>query len=126
MKVEVLNCGAKCTTSMKSMLAFRQNIEDLLIRTNLRSHKTDELISQLKDEGIEILNSELDRNTVVVWIWCRSQAALANCQRVYESNQLRDVLFGVPNTFITDQSKVINIDQNQFKKTIGKFLKALS
>src|SRR6218665_661841 len=109
-KVEVRNRGTKCT-----MESLRKSIEDLLIRTNPRSHKTDELISQLKDEGIEILNYQLDRHTraLVVWIWCRSQAAIANCQRLYESNQLRDVLFRVANTFLTDQLKLINIDRNQ-------------
>ena len=90
----------------------QQKLED---RTKPWSHQTD----KLREEGIEILNSHLDKQTVVVWIWCHSQAALGHIQRLYESNQLRDVFFEYIQPSI---SKVINIDVNQFKKTIGKFL----
>ena len=117
-KIEVQNRGAKCTTSMETQL-LHQKIEDLRNRTKPRSHQTDKLISQLREEGIEILNSQLDRQTVVVWIWCHSQAALEHIQRLYESNQLRDVFF---ENIQPSTSKVINIDRNQFKKTVGKFL----
>jgi len=86
----------------------------------------------MKDDGIEILNSQLDKHAVVVWIWCRSQVALKIIQRLYESNQLKDVLFGaayIPppvedgliRTSEIIQSKLINIDRNQFKKTVGKY-----
>ena len=98
---------------------LHQKIEDLRDRTKPWSHEADKLISQLKEEGIEILNSHLNRQTVVVWIWCHSQAALEHIQSLYESNQLRDVFFENIQPSI---SKVINIDGNQFKKTIGKFL----
>jgi hypothetical protein len=98
---------------------LHQKLEDLRDRTKPRSHQTDKLISQLREEGIEILNPQLDRQTVVVWIWCHSQAAFEHIQKLYESNQLRDVLFENIQPCIL---KVINIDGNQFKKTIGKFL----
>ena len=100
---------------------FIKQIEDLRNRTKPWSHQTDKLISQLREEDIEILNSQLDRQTVVVWIWCRSQAALEHIQSLYESNQLRDILFGLEN-IQPSISMVINIDGNQFKKTVGKFL----
>jgi hypothetical protein len=122
MKVEVQNRGAKRITSMETQL-LHQTIEDLRNRTKRRSYQTDKLIGQLKDEGIEILNAQVDRQTVVVWIWCHSQTATENCQTLYESNQLRDVLCGLANIPEIDQSKVINIDSNQFKKTVGKFFK---
>jgi len=94
-------------------------INDLRDRTKSRSHKTDKFIAQLRDEDIDILNAQLDRQTVVVWIWCRSQTAIENLQRLYASNQLRDKYFEhiQPST-----SKVINIDRNQFKKIVGKLL----
>jgi len=84
----------------------------------------------MKDEGIEILNSQLNRNTVVVWIWCRSQTALEIIQTQYESNHLKDVLFGAASiqlhadgirTSAFVQSTLMNIDSNQFKKTVGKY-----
>src|SRR5688572_23773811 len=105
---------------MEVQLLHKQ-IEDLRNRTKPWSHQTDKLISQLRVKDIDILNAQLDRQTVVVWIWCRSQAALEHIQSLYESNQLRDILFGLANIqpYI---SMMINIDENQFKKTVGKFL----
>ena len=116
--MQVQTRDAKCSASMESQL-LHQQIEDLRNRTKPRSHETDELISQLKKEGIEFLNSQLDRQTVVVWIWCHLQAAIEHIQRLYESNQLRDEFF---ENIQPPISKIINIDENQFKKTIGKFL----
>ena len=72
----------------------------------------------MKYDGIEILNSQLGRQTVIVWIWCRSQEALENVQKSYATNKLMDVLF---ENIAPSISKVINIDRNQFEKTIGKF-----
>ena len=112
-------CGEKCVVSMEAQL-LHQMIEDFRNRTKPRSHQTDKLISQLKNEGIEILNSQLDRQTVVVWIWCHSQAALEYIEMLYELNHLRDVLLF--EHIQPSLSKVIRIDRNQFKKTIGKFL----
>src|SRR6218665_960042 len=124
MKVEVQNDrGAICTTSTETQLLLHRNIEDRRNRIKPCSLQSDKLISQLNDEGIEILNSQLDRETVIVWIWCRSQAALYYIQRLFESNQLRKVLYGVADipmsTPEVEQSNVI-IENNQFKKTIGK------
>ena len=87
--------------------------------TKPRSPQTDKLITQLREEGIEILNSHLDRQTEVVWIWRRSQAALENIEKLYESKQLIDVLFENIQSSI---SKTINIDRIQFRKTVGMFL----
>lgn len=123
-KVEAQKRGGGFTTFMETKL-FHQKIEDLRNRTKPRSHQTDKLISQLKDEGIDILNSQLDRQTMVVWIWCQSQSALENIQKLYEWNQLTDVLFRLadtqPSITETIQSTVINIDSNEFKKSVGKF-----
>lgn len=124
MKLEVQTRGAKCITSMEAQL-LHQAIEDLRDKTKPWSNKTDELICQLNEEGIEILNSQLKRRNFVIWIWCRSQQAIENIQKLYESNQLTNVLFGLanirPSTSEITESKLINIDKNQFKKTVGKF-----
>src|SRR5688572_19464173 len=84
-KVKVKNCSTARTKSMYAKL-LHQTIEDLRNRNKPRSAEADKLISQLREEGVEILNSQLDRQTVVVWIWCRSQAALEYIQELYESN----------------------------------------
>ena len=108
--------GGNSTASVQSQL-LHQRISDLRNRTKPRLHQTDKLISQLKDEGIEIINSQLDRQTVVVWIWCHSQEAIEYIQKLYDSNQLKDILF---ENIQPSTSKVIRIDRNEFKKTIGK------
>ena len=62
---------------------------------------------------------------MVVWIWCRSQAALENIRKLNESNKLGNVLVGsayMPTSGLA-KSTVISIDQHQLKKTVGKFLK---
>jgi len=115
-KIQVQIPDANCTTSIETL---HKEIEDLRSRTKLRSHQTDKLISQLKDEGIEILNSQLNRQTVVVWIWCHSQAALEHIQKLCESNQLREALF---ENIQPSTSKEITMKRNQFQKTFGKFL----
>ena|SRR6218665_2878712 len=130
MKVEFPNHGAKGTTYKETQQLLHQNIEDFRKRTKPCLFQSGKLISQLNDEGIEILNSqlELDRQTVVVWIWCRSQAAIEYIEGLYDSNKLRKVLYGVANIQNLTEIEpsppcrnVISIDENQFKKTVGKF-----
>src|SRR5688572_1209448 len=115
--MQVRTRGAKCTASMESQL-LHQKIEDLRNRTKPWSHQTDKLISQLRKEDIDNLNSQLDRRTVVVWIWCRSQAALQYVQKLYESNKRDEFI----ENYQPSISKMIKIDRNQFRKAIGKFL----
>jgi len=102
---------------MQTQQRLHKEINDLRDRTKPRSHETDKLIVQLRDEGLEILSSQLDGQTVVVWMRCHSQTAVENLQRLYESNQLRDKYFENIQPYTL---KVINIDWNQFKKTIGR------
>jgi len=95
-------------------------LNDLRDRTKPRSHETDKLLVQLREEGLDILSSQLNGQSVVVWIWCHSQKAIENLQNLHESNQLRDECF---ENIQPSVSKDINIDSNQFKKTVGKFLR---
>lgn len=125
MRSEVLNQGITCKTSYEPQL-FHETMKNLRNRTEAIPQQTDEAISRLKEKGIEILNAQLDRETLVVWIWCRSQAALEYIQKLYESNQLNKVFMHVANisksTSEITESMGINIDSNQFRKTVGKFL----
>ena len=89
-------------------------------KMKLKSYRTDVLVSKLRGEDIEILNYFQMRQCMVVWIWCRSQSALELIKKLYEWNQLKDALF---ETMPSSPSMVINIDGNQFKKTVGKFLR---
>lgn len=111
-------------TCMETSLLY-QKVEDLRKRTKPWSQQTDKFISQLKEAGIEILRAQLDRQSVIVWIWCHSQTALENIQKMYQTNQLRDVLFGIANipSSVSEiiQSNVTHIDSNQFTHKIGKF-----
>lgn len=101
---------AKCTTSMETQLLLRQ-IEDLRNTMKPRSLQTEE-------ESIDILNIHLDRQSLVVWMCCRTQAALEHVQKLYESNQLRNVFFEIT---LTPISTVINIDKIQLQETVGKY-----
>lgn len=117
-KIKVHTRGSMCTTSIEAHL-FHKRIEDLRSKVNPRSRPADKLVTQLREEGIEILSSQLDRQTVVVWTWCRTQAALEHVQKLYETNQLREIFFEIIQTSI---STVIDVDKNQFEKTVGKCL----
>src|SRR6218665_1067026 len=119
-KVKIRNCCAAYAESVNTQLRHHE-MSYLLNRNYPEStHSADELISQLNEEGIEILNSQMDRRTVVVWIWCRSKAALEYVKKMYESKQLRDVLFSIEHTCIQSYiSTVISIDRKQFKKNVG-------
>src|SRR6218665_419131 len=112
-KLQFQTCDTECTASLETQLLHHE-IENLRNKVNRRSHQTDKLIVQLTKVGIEIRGSQLDRQTVVVWIWCSTQAALEHVQKLYESNQLRNVFFEIT---LTPISTVINIDKIQLHKT---------
>ena len=124
-QVEVQNRGGQFSVPTEGQL-FHRNIEDLRDRTKQRSYQTEKLISQLKEEGIEILNSRLEKATVIVWIWCHSQTATEYIHKLYESIRLTEVLSRLANIRkITSEIinwKMINIDSNEFKETVGKLL----
>lgn len=83
----------------------------------------EKLISQLKDDDIEILNSLPDRRQTVVWIWCQSQKAFDMIQKLNESNDLLEIFIGLT-TDITKPSAVC-MCRDQFKKCIGKYMQIL-
>src|SRR6218665_1308243 len=117
-KVTFINCGGKIAETVFTQL-IHQRMNDLRNIIYLKSHETNKSVRLLRNKDIEILNSQRNRWTVVVWIWCRTQAALEHIQSLYESNRMREVFFDKiqPST-----SMVLNIERNQFKKNAGKFL----
>lgn len=102
---------------------LHKNIEGFLTRTKAWSHETNKLASQLKKEGVEITDSKLGIENVVISIWCLSQAALENIQTMYESSHLKSVFLGIasngPSNSDNIPSKLINIESDQFKRTVG-------
>jgi len=115
--MQVHTGGAKCRAAIETT-QLHQNLEDLRNRAYPRSRQTFKFVNKLREKGVEIVNSQLDRHTVVVWIWCRSEAALQYIQKLYESNQLGDAFFEHIQPSI---SVVIEIDRSQFMKTNGKY-----
>lgn len=121
------NCGPEDTAFVRDVREkLYSKIQDLRNKDKERSHQTDERISQLKEEGIEIVSSYLVKQAIVVWFWCRSQKAFDNIKRHYESNLLASVLFGLadirPCTPELIKSTMVNMDSNQFRKRDGKYL----
>lgn len=108
-----------------------QRLNALRDKTKPRSDKMEKLISQLKNDDLEILNSLLDRQTVV-WIWCQSQTGLERLQKLNETNNLRPIdVFSDLTTLSTSSaemtiSKAVIICRDQFQKNAGKFSYALS
>lgn len=115
------NCG-----DLYDINLLQRKIENLRNTAKSWSPKTYKLVTQLKKKGLEILNSQMDGQTVVVWIWCRSQVALQNMQRIYESNQLTEIFLGLTNIRAPDcevsKLKLVNIYRTQLRKHVGKFL----
>jgi len=120
-KVEIITRGE---TSIEAQ-SLHDKFKDLQDRNKSRSREIDKFINQLRAEGIQILNSQLDGQNVIVWIWCRSQPALEYIERFYKSNQLTNVLFGVTSipsfSSEVDQLTMVSIESKEFKKTVGKF-----
>lgn len=120
-EVKVTNAGASPAATINLL---HQGIRNLQSRIKETSPEADKLISLLKKKDTEILSTQPDGHTVVVWIWCGSQAALQNLQELYEMNQLADALLGFdrPSSSEISQSRVISIDSNEFKKNVGKLI----
>src|SRR6218665_1018749 len=117
-KVTVIKCGGKIAEMVSTQL-IHQRINDHRNIINLKSHETNKSVRLIMNNDIEILNSQRNRQTVDVWIWCRTQAALEHIHNLYQSNRMREVFFDEiqPST-----SMVLKIERNQFKKNAGKFL----
>lgn len=65
-KFEIQHRDAKGRTIKELLLQYRQDLEDLRSRTKPWSEQTYGRINQLKKSGIEILNSQVDRDTLAI------------------------------------------------------------
>lgn len=108
---DIQQCAMRGESVQNQLVRLHKKVEEL------RDRK--ELISQLKGDGIEILNSQREKKAVILWIWCHSKYALEKIQMLHKWNKLRDVFFKTIQPFISEE---ISIDSQQFKKTVGKFL----
>jgi len=81
-------------------------------------------INQLTDSGNELFHSHMDRQAVL-YIWCQSQMGHENLRTLCESKSIVDVIGDLTkNTSSAPEaigSKMIDVDLDQFKKTVGKF-----
>lgn len=104
-----------------------QKFNSLREKNPPRSHQTDKIISELKDDGIEIFNSVLDRQ-IVVWLWCKSETGLTQLQKLNEANSLMNTFTRLsPDMWhpkIDELVYAVSICRDQFKRKVGKFLKA--
>lgn len=113
-----------CSKDAGQLQHLSERLNDLRDKTKLRSQKMERAISQLRDSDVEIFNSQLDRQAAL-WIWCKSQTGHENLRKFYESNFVVDIIGEL--TKMTSSapepigSRMIDIDIDQFKKTIGKF-----
>lgn len=113
-----------CSKDAGQLQQLSERLNDLRDKTKLRSQKMERAISQLRDSDVEIFNSQLDRQAAL-WIWCKSQTGHENLRKFYESNFVVDIIGEL--TKMTSSapepigSRMIDIDIDQFKKTIGKF-----
>lgn len=115
-KVEVLKPGDNWFSTR--LVRALNNLQD---KTSHRPLETHILISRLKNNGIEILNSFDQLRHTDVWIWCKSQTGLDFLQDLYKTHRLTRVLANLSDMQSIKAIKLY-IDMDQFKKEIGKFL----
>ena len=80
-------------------------------------------MSRLIDSGIEIVHSQLDRQAAL-FILCKSKMGHENFRKLWESKSIVDVIFNPTTSSASEPigSRIIDVDIDQLKKTVGKFL----
>lgn len=117
-KIKVRFRGATSTSSIDLQL-YNKTINAFLNQTQPISSKPYAI--NFQHEDIQSLGAQLERQTMVLWIWCRLQDALERLHKIWESNRLAGLANIQPSISESNQRKVIIIDGNQFKKEVGKF-----
>ena len=111
------------------MQQLSERLNDIHDKTKLRSDIKERAINQLSDIDIEILHSHMDRQAVlelqaVLYIWCKSQMGYDRIRKLSESKSIVDVTGNLTKnispTIEPTRSRMIDVDIDQFKKTIGK------
>lgn len=106
---------------------FSQETKDVQDRDKPWPAEMHKLTCQLIDNDIEIIGAYPDRQGVA-WIWCRSQIAFQNLRSLDDQHDLVKLLTYQdknPQTATgtmraATQLRNIDIDDDQFKKTLGK------
>lgn len=109
---------------------MHQRISDLQNGNKPKSLRTEIGISFLNEKGLKIVSSHLERQTLVIWIWCRSRAVFETIKKMYEWNELKGILSDIivwladirTHTSEMINSTLIKTDGDQFKKRVGKSL----
>lgn len=98
-------------------------LKDIHGQMKLNSETKERTISLLKDRNIEIFDSQIDRQTVL-YIRCKSHMGHESLRTSLESNAIIDLIRDL--TKITPSapeligSRMIDIEIEEFKRTIGK------
>lgn len=114
-----------CGRNAGHLQQLSERLNEFHYKAKLRSDTKERTRSQLIDSGIEILHSHMDRQAAVLCIWCKSQTGLENLRILYESKSIVDVIDDLTkNTSSAPEpigSRMIDVNIDQFKKSIGKF-----
>lgn len=94
--------------------------EELKDKSISKSSEIETLISDLKNDGVNIIHFADDRD-VTVWMWCKQAKALNRLKALNESKDLSYLLCQLTKLSpIFLNGRIGNIDKDQLKKKIGK------
>ena len=113
-----------CGKEAGKLQQLSERLNNLHDKTKLRSDTEERAISQLIDRGIEVFHFRMDRQAVL-YIWCKSEKGHENLCTLCESKSIVDVIGELTkNTSSAPapiESRMVDVDIDQFKKTVGKF-----
>ena len=118
--IKVNLCGGDAGNLQQ--LSLKMN--DLHDKAKQRSDTKERAIRQLIDSDIEILHFHMDRQAVLCF-WCKSEKGHEHLRTLCESTSIVRIISDLTknNSSAPEliRSKLIDVDIDQFKKTIGKF-----
>ena len=113
-----------CSRDANNLQQLSKRWNDLHDKAKLRSNTKKRAINQLIDNDISIFHSHMDRQAVL-YFWCKSQTGHENLRKLHESKSIVDVICDLTKNASSAPepigSRMINVDIDQYKKTIGKF-----
>ena len=113
-----------CSRDAGNLQQLSERLNYLHDKAKLRSDTKERAINQLIDSDIEIFHSLMDRQAVL-YIWCKSETGHENLRSLCESKSIVDVIgYLTKNNSSAPEpigSRMIDVNIDQFKKSIGKF-----
>lgn len=76
----------------------------------------------LKDNGIEIINS-LEDGPTIVWVWCKTPKSLAKLKELYECQKLSSAFTRTTAEESSVSNPQVNLDSYQFEQEFSGKLK---